>query len=72
MKTVITYEMVTPGATEIGTYMIFEGTSAITPSIGSTLAFGPEPTKAKVIGYLEPINFKDKMEIRMICRKILK
>jgi hypothetical protein len=72
MKTVITYEMATPGATEVGTYRIFEGTTVVTPSIGSTLAFGPEPTKAKVLGYLDPINFRDKTEIRMICRKILK
>jgi hypothetical protein len=71
MKTVITYQMATPGATEIGTYMTFEGTTVVTPSIGTTLSFGPQAIQAKVLGYLTPVNFKDKTIIRMICRKVL-
>jgi hypothetical protein len=71
MKTVITYEMATLGATKIGTYKIFEDTAAVTPSIGTTLAFESEPIKAKVLGYHAPMNFKDKTIIRMICHKVL-
>jgi hypothetical protein len=72
MKTVISYEMTTLGSTEVGTYRIYESITVVTPAIGTTLAVGPGSTRAKVLGYLDPISFRDKTEIRMICRKILK